>query len=184
MYLSDDETTLRLDLNECEENLLWMENQLRDAINKKRYALGLTDRGFGELLNVSYSKLLYQMRHSLKSALINLLIIASKFDLDGELTVVVTNGDKSHEVKSDLKNIEVMLSEYGNLLVTQIYEVKDQKGLSIRHVAEICGLTLGKLRHHLQNSGESSLPNLILIADKMGLKGSIQLTIKPYVESN
>jgi hypothetical protein len=76
---------------------------------------------------------------------------------------------------SELIGIEVELIE----AIRSHCEVNN---ISIRKLATITGLSSGKLKYHLQGGGDSTLYNLLIIAQKIGLSGSITLNLKPKAD--
>ena len=58
----------------------------------------------------------------------------------------------------------------------------EKNNISIRKLAMITGLSSGKLKYHLQGGGDSTLYNLLIIAQKIGLTGSITLNLAPQAD--
>lgn len=64
------------------------------------------------------------------------------------------------------------------LLCDAIIEQMTSRNISYRHLAKISGLSYGKLRYHLDAKSVSSLYELLRVAQCLGIKGSLTLTLK------
>ncbi|WP_042861381.1 MULTISPECIES: hypothetical protein [Acinetobacter] len=78
-------------------------------------------------------------------------------------------------VNTELTGIEIALIE-------AIQQHCEKNSISMRQLAVLTGLSVGKLTYHLGGGGDSTLFNLLNIAQKIGLEGSITLHLKPKAE--
>lgn len=76
-----------------------------------------------------------------------------------------------NKVDTELTGIEIILIE-------SIQQHCEKNNISMRQLAMVTGLSVGKLNYHLRGGGDSTLFNLLQIAQKIGLKGSITLHLK------
>ena len=78
-------------------------------------------------------------------------------------------------INSELTGIEIAL-------IDAIQEHCEKNNVSMRQLAVLTGLSVGKVTYHLRGGGDSTLFNLLNIAQKIGLEGSITLHLKPKVD--
>ena len=76
-----------------------------------------------------------------------------------------------NKVEAELTGIEIALIE-------SIQQHCEKNEISMRQLAVLTGLSVGKLNYHLRGGGDSTLLNLLQIAQKIGLEGSITLHLK------
>ena len=79
------------------------------------------------------------------------------------------------KIDSELTGIEISLIE-------AIQQHCEKNNISMRQLAVLTGLSVGKLTYHLRGGGDSTLFNLLNIAQKIGLEGSITLHLKPKAD--
>lgn len=80
-----------------------------------------------------------------------------------------------NKVETELTGIEIALIE-------SIQQHCEKNNISMRQLAMLTGLSVGKLNYHLRGGGDSTLFNLLQIAQKIGLEGSITLHLKQNAE--
>lgn len=80
------------------------------------------------------------------------------------------------KVETELTGIEIALIE-------GIQKYCERNDISMRQLAVLTGLSVGKLNYHLRGGGDSTLFNLLQIAQKIGLEGSITLHLKQNADT-
>lgn len=86
------------------------------------------------------------------------------------------------ELSVPFDKLETELSGIEIELIEAIRAHCEKNSISIRGLATITGLSSGKIKYHLQGGGDSTLYNLLMIAQKLGLEGSITLHITPQAD--
>lgn len=86
------------------------------------------------------------------------------------------------ELSVPIEKIETELAGIELALIEAIQAHCDENEISIRQLASLAGSSVGKVHYHLGGGGDSTLYNLLLIAQKIGLSGSITLELNPKAD--
>lgn len=149
MLLSLDESLLAVDFCEFGDNIVWVENHIRNAISHRQSEIKLTMRSLATEVGMSVGKLQYQLDNSVDASLTNLLIIAGKLEVTGKLSLALLDDKEDRTLEFNISGIENYLIEFERFLATVIANTREREKISIRKLADLCGLTLGKMRYHI-----------------------------------
>lgn len=81
------------------------------------------------------------------------------------------------EISIPFENVDTGIAGIEVELIEAIQAHCKKHDISVRQLAAIAGLSSGKVKYHLNGGGDSTIYNLLLIAQKVGISGSITLAL-------
>lgn len=90
--------------------------------------------------------------------------------------------DNALEVSVPIEKVESELAGIELALIEAIRAHCEKHEISIRQLAALVGTSYGKVNYHLSGGGDSTLYNLLFMAQKIGLTGFITLQLNTAEE--